>query len=52
MNLQSEGDANGNNDKRWEEIGAWQIHPTEEDNFNTDFTEKTTYSNNISIDHR
>ena len=52
MNLQSEGDSNGNNDKRWEEIGSWQIHRTEDDNIKDDLTGKPKFSNNISIDHR
>ena len=52
MNLQSEGDSNGNNDKRWEEIGTWQIHRTDDDTSKNDLTEKMTPSDIIPIHHR
>ena len=49
MNLQSEGEGNGNSYKQWEEIGTWQIHSTDdEENLQGGLDQKNEYSNTSS----
>ena len=53
VNLQSQGEGTTDSShKQWEEIGTWQTHNKDEDNLDKEYTEKTGYVDNISLNRR
>ena len=53
VNLQSQGEeGTDSSHKQWEEIGTWQTHNKDEDNLDKEYTEKTGYVDNISLNRR